>query len=327
MAIIDKAGDYFNTVLYTGNGSNRSITGVGFAPDLVWIKDATRVEDHNIFDTTRGTTKRIFSNSTAAESAESNSLTGFGSDGFSLGTSSSVNYNSDGYNSWNWKKKAGVFDIVSYTGNGSNRTISHSLGVVPTYMIVKNLPGTFNWGTYSSFVGPTKSTELNNAAAPETNSGAWNNTSPTASVFSVGTDNTFNQNGSAYIAYLFGNSSISRSGSYVGNGSTDGPNIFLPFKPAWIMIRKNAAQSWIIQNNKSNPFNPVSGNMKALKADTTGTQEDEASHRIDYLSNGFKLRYNWEGNNSSGTDYFYLAFAENPFVTSTDNGSIPSPAR
>ena len=326
MAIIDKAGDYFNTLLYTGNSSNRSITAVGFAPDFVWIKDATRVENHALYDTTRGATKKISTDSTSAQANETITLTAFGSDGFSLGTGSLTNYNSDTYNSWNWKKKAGVFDIVSYTGNGSNRTISHSLGVVPTYMIVKNLPGTFNWGTYSSFIGPTKSTELNNAAAPETNSGAWNNTSPTASVFSVGTDNTFNQNGSAYIAYLFGNSSISRSGSYVGNGSTDGPFVYLGFKPAWIMLRKDAAQSWTIQNNKSNPINN-GGNMKALKADTTGTQEDEASHRIDYLSNGFKLRYNWEGNNANGNNYFYLAFAENPFVTSTDNGSIPSPAR
>ena len=326
MAIIDKAGDYFNTLLYTGNSSNRSITAVGFAPDFVWIKDATRVENHALYDTTRGATKKISTDSDGAQANETITLTAFGSDGFSLGTGSLTNYNSDTYNSWNWKKKAGVFDIVSYTGNGSNRTISHSLGVVPTYMIVKNLPGTFNWGTYSSFVGPTKSTELNNAAAPETISGAWNNTSPTASVFSVGTDNTFNQNGSAYIAYLFGNSSISRSGSYVGNGSTDGPFVYLGFKPAWIMLRKDAAQSWTIQNNKSNPINN-GGNMKALKADTTGTQEDEASHRIDYLSNGFKLRYNWEGNNANGNNYFYLAFAENPFVTSTDNGSIPSPAR
>ena len=326
MAIIDKAGDYFNTLLYTGNSSNRSITAVGFAPDFVWIKDATRVENHALYDTTRGATKKISTDSDGAQANETITLTAFGSDGFSLGTGSLTNYNSDTYNSFNWKKKAGVFDIVSYTGNGSARTISHSLGVVPTYMIVKNLPGTFNWGTYSSFVGPTKSTELNNAAAPETNSGAWNNTSPTASVFSVGTDNTFNQNGSAYIAYLFGNSSISRSGSYVGNGSTNGPFVYLGFKPAWIMLRKDAAQSWTIQNNKSNPINN-DGNMKALKADTTGTQEDEASHRIDYLSNGFKLRYNWEGNNANGNNYFYLAFAENPFVTSTDNGSIPSPAR
>jgi len=326
MAIIDNAGEYFNTVLYTGNSSNRSITGVGFAPDFVWIKDATRVENHALYDTTRGATKKISTDSTSAQANETITLTAFGSDGFSLGTGSLTNYNSDTYNSWNWKKKAGVFDIVSYTGNGSNRTISHSLGVVPTFMIVKNLPGTFNWGTYSSYIGNTKSTELNNAAAPEAISGAWNNTSPTASVFSVGTDNTFNQNSSAYIAYLFGNSSISRSGSYVGNGSTDGPFVYLGFKPAWIMLRKNAAQSWTIQNNKSNPINN-GGNMKALKADTTGTQEDEASHRIDYLSNGFKLRYNWEGNNANGTSYFYLAFAENPFVTSTDNGSIPSPAR
>ena len=326
MAIIDKAGDYFNTLLYTGNSSNRSITAVGFAPDFVWIKDATRVENHALYDTTRGATKKISTDSDGAQANETITLTAFGSDGFSLGTGSLTNYNSDTYNSFNWKKKAGVFDIVSYTGNGSARTISHSLGVVPTYMIVKNLSGVFNWGVYSSFIGNTKSTELNKSVAPEAISGAWNNTSPTASVFTVGNNNTFNKNGDSYIAYLFGNSSISRSGSYVGNGSTNGPFVYLGFKPAWIMLRKDAAQSWTIQNNKSNPINN-DGNMKALKADTTGTQEDEASHRIDYLSNGFKLRYNWEGNNSSGTDYFYLAFAENPFVTSTDNGSIPSPAR
>ena len=326
MAIIDKAGDYFNTLLYTGNSSNRSITAVGFAPDFVWIKDATRVENHALYDTTRGATKKISTDSDGAQANETITLTAFGSDGFSLGTGSLTNYNSDTYNSWNWKKKAGVFDIVSYTGNGSNRTISHSLGVVPTYMIVKNLSGVFNWGVYSSFIGNTKSTELNKSVAPEAISGAWNNTSPTASVFTVGNNNTFNKNGDSYIAYLFGNSSISRSGSYVGNGSTNGPFVYLGFKPAWIMLRKDAAQSWTIQNNKSNPINN-DGNMKALKADTTGTQEDEASHRIDYLSNGFKLRYNWEGNNANGNNYFYLAFAENPFVTSTDNGSIPSPAR
>ena len=326
MAIIDKAGDYFNTVLYTGNSSNRNITGVGFSPDLVWIKDASRVENHALYDTTRGATKKISTDSTAAQGNENITLTAFGSDGFSLGTGSLTNYNNDIYNSWNWKKQAGVFDIVTYTGNGSARTISHNLGAVPTYIILKNTSGVFNWGVYNTYTGNTKTTELNKAVAPEAISGAWNNTSPTASVFSVGNDNTFNQNGATFIAYLFGNSSISRVGNYEGNGSTDGPFVYLGFKPAWIMLRKNGAQSWTIQNNKSNPINN-GGNMKALKADTTGTQEDEASHRIDYLSNGFKLRYNWEGNNSNGTRYFYLAFAENPFVTSTDNNSIPSPAR
>ena len=324
MAIIDKPSDIFNTVLYTGNGGTQSITGVNFQPDWVWIKNRTSAEGSGVFDSVRGVTKMLCTQNTDGESTTSNSLTAFGSDGFSVGSLNRVNQSSNQIASWNWKEQAGVFDIVSYTGNGSGRTISHSLGSVPKFMICKDRNNVKNWGTYHVVIGPgSDAGYLNNIVVPEANNNFWNNTTPTASVFSVGTDGTYNGNGNDYIVYLFGDSSVSKCGSYIGNGSSDGTFVYTGFKPAFVIYKNTTqADSWFIHDNKRQGFNPENEYLFADITQTEGTV-----NRINFLSNGFKTTDSDKGVNASGNLYIYIAFAENPFVTSTSNGSIPALAR
>ena len=336
MAIIDKPSDIFNTVLYTGNGGTQSITGVNFQPDWVWIKNRTSAEGSGVFDSVRGVTKMLCTQNTDGESTTSNSLTAFGSDGFSVGSLNRVNQSSNQIASWNWKEQAGVFDIVSYTGNGSGRTISHSLGSVPKFMICKDRNNVKNWGTYHVAIGPgSDAGYLNNTVVPEANTNFWNNTNPTSSVFSVGTDNTYNGNGIPYIIYLFGDSSMSKCGSYTGLGGTNYPFIYTGFKPAFVMAKRtNATSNWVIYDNKRQ-YSLIEGQYNPQRPRLTSNINDAESsftsdNGVDLVSNGFVVRDNSNDAytiNIAGSNYIYIAFAENPFVTSTDNGSIPACAR
>ena len=221
------------------------------------------------------------------------------------------------------------FSIVSYAGTGSNATIGHGLGVAPKMIIIKNRSQSNGWITGHEKLDATnpwhKYVELNSTNGVADLNTIWNDTAPTNTLFTVGTEAAVNNNGNNFIAYCFAEKKgYSKFGSYTGNGNANGTFIYTGFKPAFIIIKKSSAtQSWTIQDNKRNPINN-GGDMKALKADTSGAEEDEASHRIDYLSNGFKMRYNWEGNNQSGATYIYMAFAENPIVGSNN---IPATAR
>ena len=330
MAIIDKPSDYFNTKLYTGNGSTNNITGVGFQPNFSWIKNRNLSGGyaHCAFDSIRGANKRIKPNNTIAEETLSNSFNSFDTDGFTLGTDSQTDeMNKSGalQVSWNWKEQTGVFDIVSFTGNGSARTISHSLGSVPTFYVVKSRSNTTSWACYHQSQGPTKIAGLfNDQSAPEANANFFNNTAPTSSVFSVGSDATLNGNGRTFICYLFGDSSMSKMSSYTGNGSTDGTFVYLGFKPALIMVKCTSAsnENWMMLDNKRDGYN-----VENEQLFTNETIPEESNDEADLLSNGFKLRRANSRMNGSGATYMYLAFAENPFVTSTGNGSIPATAR
>jgi hypothetical protein len=322
MAIIDKPSDYFNTKLYTGNGSTNAITGVGFQPDWVWIKDRDNVRNHVLNDAVRGATENLFSNTTGAEATDTTTLTAFNSDGFTLSSGTKVNGNSINFASWNWKEQTGVFDIVSFTGNGSARTISHSLGSVPTFYVVKSRSNDTSWACYHQSQGPTKIAGLfNDQSAPEAGANFFNNTAPTSSVFSVGSDATLNGNGRTFICYLFGDSSMSKMGSYTGNGSTNGTFVYLNFKPALIIVKCTSAsnENWMMLDNKRDGYNVEN---EQLFTNTTGVEESNAE--ADFLSNGFKLRRDNSRMNGSGATYMYLAFAENPFVTST---GVPATAR
>ena len=335
---IDDPSVYFQTKLYTGTQNSHAITLDGnsdLSPNWVWIKCRDDSHNHQVFDSVRGVHKRMRTDTTGAETTSNESLKSFDSDGFTLGTQQNVNASSSGDNSfvaWNWKEDpAAGFDIVSYTGNATGgRTVAHSLSAVPAMMIVKNRDAAIKWAVYhkdNTSAPETDHLQLNSTDASSDDDSTWNDTAPTSSVFSLGGSTSTNGDGTKYIAYLFADvKGYSKFGTYKGNGNVNGTFIYLGFKPAWILIRKLASQSWTIQDNKRNPINN-DGNMTALKADDSGTEENEASHRIDYLSNGFKMRYTWEGNNNNGTNYIYMAFAENPFVTSSDGGSIPACAR
>ena len=327
---IDDPSAYFQTTLYTGNGSTNAITNSGnsdLQPDWVWIKKRSATENHALYDSVRGTTKTLYSNLTEAEYTESTSLTAFGSDGFTLGADGIVNANTGTYVSWNWKESATAgFDIVSYTGNSSVRTISHNCGAIPKMMIVKKRSDGDNWSVYHQGTGAGNFTILNTTAASAGSSTMWNNTTPTASVFSLGNKGEVNANGQTFIAYLFADiKGYSKFGSYTGNGNADGTFVFCGFKPACIIIKGavsgagDAAQNWEIYDNKRLGYNVDNNN---LNPNTSGAES--TGDRLDIVSNGFKIRVNSDGVNDNGSTYIYMAFAENPFVTSS---GVPATAR
>jgi hypothetical protein len=267
MAIIDKPSDYFNTKLYTGTGgSSNSVTGVGFQPDWLWLKSRSNTYPHFIYDVVRTNRSALFSNNTNAEdTGASNQMTSFNSDGFTVvddGGSVGTNASGATFASWNWKagtaftndaSATGIgtidstgsvndtagFSIVSYTGTGSAGTIKHGLSSKPSMIIFKNLSAGRSWMVYHQSLGATKFLYLDATDAEGTDSGFFNDTEPTSSVFSVGTANNTNYNGEAIIAYCFAEKQgYSKFGSYTGNGSTDGTFVYTGFKPAFVMAKK-----------------------------------------------------------------------------------------
>jgi len=339
---IDKPTDYFNTKLYSGNGSTQSITGVGFQPDWVWIKRRNSANEHRLTDAVRGATKEMYSDSTTAETTNSNGLTSFDSDGFSLGSSSGYNSGVGTYVSWNWlasnttasntdgsitstvsANTTAGFSISTYTGTGSAGTIGHGLGSTPKMMIVKCRSNADTWAVYHVDVGATKYMELDTTVGSQTSTQPWNDTEPTSSLFTVGDWSATNGSGRTYVAYCFAEKKgYSKFGSYTGNGSsTNGTFAYLGFKPAWVMIKNiSTADPWLMLDNKRDTFNPMEKRLDASDADAEATGTDYAN----FLSNGFKIIGNLGIHNNSGQNYIFMAFAENPFVTST---GIPTTAR
>jgi len=322
---IDDPTIYFNTLLYTGNGSSsHGVTGVGFTQDWTWIKERSQTESNFLFDTVRGDNKYVNSNNTDQEYTESGGMA-FNSDGFTLGSWNSVNENNQTYASWNWKKTATAgFDIVSYTGNSSVRTISHNCGAIPKMMIVKKRSDGDNWSVYHQGTGAGNFTILNTTAASAGSSTMWNNTTPTASVFSLGNKGEVNANGQTFIAYLFADiKGYSKFGSYTGNGNADGNFIYTGFKPALVILKgasgSGSTENWSMYDNKRTGFNVDNNVLYPNDNSAEGTSDD-----IDLLSNGFKIRRATGLLNDTAVTYIYMAFAENPFVTSS---GVPATAR
>jgi hypothetical protein len=338
---IDKPDDYFNTILYTGTGvgGTNAITGVGFQPDWVWIKDRGS-NSHRLTDSVRGVTKILYSDLDFAEVIDADTIQSFDADGFTLGGDADTNGSGQNFVSWNWLAANGTvsntagsitstvsanttsgFSIVSYTGTGANADVGHGLGSAPKMIIFKNRNTVTDWDVYIEPVGAGKRLYLNSTVGEQVATNYMNNTAPTSTLFSVGVADNTNKSGSPQIAYCFADvKGFSKFGSYTGNGSTDGPFVYTGFKPAFV-IAKNAttgATSWEMADNKRALFNV---NNKTLKADTSGAEQ--TYNFIDFLSNGFKLRYSSDSN-TSGNTIIYMAFAENPFVTST---GIPTTAR
>ena len=334
---IDNPGEYFNTKLYTGTGSSHAITGVGFAPNWVWIKKRSATGAHGLLDTVRGVHKSLATNSSDGTNDDSNSLTAFGSDGFTVGSSGAFNGSSATFVSWNWKAGTSVsgntggsgtaksytgsvntdagFSIIAYTGNGTaGHTIPHHLSAVPNIVLTKGRSGALNWFFFDSMSSYLKRLKLNTTDAQADTDGL-NDTAPTSSVFTVSGGGEGNTNGTTYVAYLFAEKQgYSKFGSYTGNGNADGTFIYTGFKPAWLMIKKSSAtEEWYMYDNKRTPFNEIA---KGLAANLSGAEFDTGA-TIDFLSNGFKNTGTNTGTNASGATYIYMAFAENPFVTST----------
>ena len=344
---LDNPAQYFNTLLYAGNSStNHSITGVGFQPDWVWIKERDASNHHIFVDSVRGATKYLLGNDPQAEVTSSNYVSSLDSDGFTLGSDPGVNRGS--MVSWNWLAGTSVsgnsggsgtakaysgsvnttsgFSIIKYIGNATDgQTIPHHLGVTPAVVIVKNIDATSgdrNWSfLHKIHFGTNNHLYLNLTNATDSNANRFSGTAPTASNFTLGGADAVNKNDSDHIAYcLAEKQGYSKFGSYTGNGNADGAFVYTGFKPAWLIIKRtDSSDGWIIFDNKRSSFNVVDKNVQA-NSDNTETDYDY----LDFLSNGFKIRMNGASANGSGASYIYMAFAESPFVNS--NG-IPNNAR
>jgi len=348
MAQINKPTDYFNTKLFVGTGASQSITGVGFQPDFTWIKNRNSIDWHWLQDAVRGATKVIFSNTSNAESTQAQGLTSFNSDGFTVGTDTGNNGSGNNIVSWNWLGINGTasntdgsitstvsanttsgFSIVTYTGNGSaGATIGHGLGTTPSFIIIKSRSSAYGWYCYHKGIDATAPEDyfirLDTTDARVNSPAILNDTAPTNSVITLGSNVAANGSGLTYVAYCFApKKGFSAMGQYTGNGSTDGTFVYTGFKSAFVMFKNitNGAVSWYMFDNKRNGYN---GDNKSLRPNTSDTETSASNYPLDILSNGFKLLSTNNEVNGSGDTYIYTAFAENPLV-GTNN--IPATAR
>ena len=348
----------FNVVPYTGNQTDgRAVTGVGFAPDLVWIKQRVSFSNPNILtDTVRGATKRIESNVDIAEATDSDGVQSFTSDGFTLGTNDKYNWTSSHtYVAWCWKgggaptatnsagagatptsgsvkidgsnlgsalagsipatklsaNTKGGFSIITYTGTGSNATIAHGLSAKPDFILTKRLNSSQTWGVYHTSLGATKYLALNTNADAGTDIAFWNNTEPTTSVISLGTEGRVNGNSQNYVAYAWHNvEGYSRFGSYEGNANADGTFVYTGFRPRFLFTKRTESTGgWRVRDTGRDTYNPSD---TILWWDSNSLEYSNSAYSIDILSNGFKLRTSSNDFNAS-EEWVYGAWGDVPF--------------
>ena len=330
---IDKPSDYFNTVTYSGNGSTQSITGVGFQPDFVWIKSRSTSNDHVVFDSIRGATKRLRTNSTGAEDTQSNQLTSFDSDGWTTGDAYNTNNGSQTYVSWNWLgsnttasntdgdvtstvcvNTTSGFSIIEVSNLNSN-SFGHGLGAEPELIMNKRTDNTANWRVYFKGITSGKSLFLNTTGAETTE--ASRITSASSSTITVAGSGNGGSAGSGTSVYFAFKSikGFSKFGNYTGNGNANGTFVYTGFKPAWVMMKRtDTTNDWFIYDSTRNTFNET--NLR-ISANSSSAESTQTTNQIDILSNGFKCRGTAGATNASGGTYIYMTFAEAPFVTST----------
>lgn len=333
---ISNGASYMAATTYTGTGSALTIANTvgnaSFQPDLVWVKGRSGATDHAWYDAVRGVQLQLESNNTAAETTETTGLTAFGSTGFTVGALAQMNTNTATYVAWQWNAGGSTvtntsgsisaqvranatagFSVATFTGTGSAATVGHGLGVAPQMIIAKTRNGVNDWFVYTQARGATKTLYLNLTNAEGTTSAVWNNTAPTSTVFTVGT--TFSTN--TCVAYCFAAvAGYSAFGSYTGNGSTDGPFVFLGFRPRFVLFKRtDAANDWVIHDSSRNTFNVVDDFLKPNLSNAEGTYAT-SGHGVDFLSSGMKLKTDSGQLNASTGTYIYAAFAENPFKLS-----------
>ena len=348
---IDDPSQYFQTVLYTGDGnSTQAITNDGnsdLQPDWIWTKQRSHAVGHNLTDSSRGASKALFSESTDAEDTGGN-ISSFNSDGFTTTNANRTNQSGRTFVAWQWVANGGTtssnsdgsitstvqanttagFSIALWTGNATGgATIGHGLGAVPHWMIVKRRDGTADsWPVYNhknTSAPQTDYLHLDEQIATTDSVDRWNDTAPTSTVVSLGDAGAVNGSGATYVGYFFTEKQgYSKFGSYIGNGSSEGAHVYTGFSPAWIMIKRTDSSSngnWFIIDNKRTVTNPRLGHLRANQNNAENTSTNQS---IDFLSNGFKLR---DSNTSlnNGT-YVYMAFAQSPFVSSK---GVPATAR
>jgi len=341
---INKSSEHFNTKLYTGNGSTQTITGVGFQPDFMWIKERSGTSSHALINAVSGINKKLMSNSTDVESTETNYITAVSNDGFSVGQNNGINQSGITNVAWNWKANGSGsantdgsitstvsanttagFSIVSYTGTGSLATVGHGLSTAPSMIIIKNRSVTKPWQVGHKSLGFQNGIYLNETSASQSDNGAFNSTNPTTSVFTIETSSYVNTSGHNYIAYCFAEKTgYSKFGSYTGNGNANGTFVYTGFKPAFVLAKKTneANTSWIMLDDKRlTSFNPIEVRMFA---NLSSAEDDIDADYCDFVSNGFKIRKDDNNINDANDSYIYMAFAEAPLV-GTNN--VPCTAR
>jgi hypothetical protein len=330
--------DVFSTYLYTGTGATQTITnGIDLDGEggLVWLKNRPFAANHLFIDTERGSNKQLRSNETGGNETNATILTSFNSSGFTLGVGNSNSNNTgsgETYVSWTFRQAEKFFDVVTYTGNGANRTISHNLGSVPGCIIVKRTDTTGDWQVYHRANTANPETDylvLNSTAATADSDTRWNDTQPTDAVFSLGTEATVNANGGTYVAYLWahdaggfgddGLQNVVTCGSYTGNGSATGPVVTLNYEPQWLIVKRSAAPSgsgtagWVISDNMRGLSQTQDG---VLSANTSGA-ETAGSVFVQANATGFQIATTNPNWNTSGDTYIYIAIRRGPMKTPT----------
>ena len=326
---IAEGSPYFQTVLWDGNGSSRSITTSGMSPDWVWIKERGVAGGHNLYDAIRGATKFLASEDTAAEGTDTSALTAFNSDGFSLGTGFSVkssNKSGRTYAGWCWDAGSSTvtntsgsvnssvranptagFSIAAFTvSSDGNVTVGHGLGAVPEFIIVKRRTGSEHWYVHHTSLASDKMLKLESTGGVS-NSDVGNSTL---------TNTLFNHaaNAGDHIAYCFTSvAGYSAFGSYTGNGSANGVFVHTGFRPAFLLYKRtDSSQPWYIVDTARDPDNIVIG---LLSPNSNAAEDTSTGGVLDLTSNGFKARASFATVNGSGGNYIYAAFAEHPFKT------------
>ena len=319
----------FNEVLYTGDGNDDRSISVGFQPDIVWIKSLSNATNHYWYDSIRGANYQLLPNDNAAEANTADRMQAFESNGFQLGTSDEVNGSSRTYIAWNWKmpttfsnntngsitssgrvnSDAGM-SIVSYTGNQTaGATVGHGLSKAPEWILIKGRGNTGGWLMGHIDITFNNSLVFNTTAANNDETEIFNDTAPSSTVFTLGSD-TFGNKSGTMMAYCFHSvEGFSRFGKYNGNGSADGSFIYTGFSPMMVMAKSTARTEWLrVYDSKRNPDNPADDTIES----NSGAEQTGAGVDIDILSNGFKLRSSDSGVNANGEDWIYMAFAEVP---------------
>ena len=298
---------------------------------LVWIKSRSATFDHALYDTVRGATRELASNVSTGQTIETQGVQQFLNNGIVIGNLAKLNLQNSSFVSWNFREQPRFFDVVPYTGNGTNRAIAHNLQSEPGCIIVKRLSSIGDWQVYHRSLGSTQYTALNSAAPAATGATLWNNTAPTASVFSLGTDATVNANLNTYVAYLFAHNAggfgslnidnVISCGSYTGNGLVNGPVVTLGWEPQWLLIKRtDELGDWnLIDNLRGFRVGGADSelNPNLTNAESTGTF-------VTPTATGFQLNTTDSGYNAGGT-YIYIAIRRGPMRTPTTGASVFAP--
>ena len=350
---ITKPTEYFNTIIYTGDGtSNRNITGFGFQPDWLWQKTTNQTFNHYWFDSARGNSSVLKSNSTDAQDTSTTGFNGFISDGFNVSQVTGWEMNNSSlsvqYVNWCWRGAGGTasngngsitstvsanttsgFSVVTTTGTGSAATVGHGIGIAPKMVIGKRRDsGSSQWRVFNSNLSSASHILFLDSTDAEQsgNSATWNNTAPTSTVFSVAGSGDVNASSGTFVFFCFAEvKGFSKFGKYSGNGNADGTFVHTGFAPAFVMFkRSDSTSNWIIFDQKRGLFNL---NDNYLYPNSTAGEGTSSSSGVDLLSNGFKQRNTYADANTSSGTYIYMAFAENPFVANDSGTAVPVVAR